>query len=304
MRHFQTLWGAVLRPVDPPPLRRQRLETPDGDFIDLDWADGPPGAPLLIVLHGLEGSSRSKPVLALLAAARRAGWQAAALNFRSCSGELNRLRRSYHAGETSDLAFALDQAASYSPGSPLLCAGLSLGGNVLLKFLGERGESLTPRLRAAAAVSTPFDLARSVRAIEHGFSRVYMTRLVRALKRKTFAKLKKFPDLVDRRKLAAVRTLAEFDEWVTAPVHGFENADAYWKACSSAHFLAGIRRPTLLLNAQDDPFLPEEALPRERAEGNRFLTADFPPAGGHLGFYPGGRMEERTIGFLRAKLET
>lgn len=305
--HAQTIWGSLLRPVGRVTLRRERWDTPDGDFIDVDRAEGKPGAPTLVVLHGLEGSSRSKQVLGLLAAAQRKGWRGIGVNFRSCSGEPNRLRRSYHAGETSDLAWVIERLVREEPGSPVLCVGLSLGGNVLLKYLGERGDSAPAEVRAAAAISAPFDLARSAHALERGFSRTYMRRLVRSMKRKARAKLEKYPDLLDRKALEAARTLGEFDQAVTAPVHGFAGADAYWSACSSKAFLSGIRRPTLLINARDDPFLPADALPAAAAAANPLLTADFPAHGGHAGFlsgpwpgHPVSWAQERTLRFLES----
>ncbi len=167
----QTIWGSVLRPSPRVPLKRERWETPDGDFIDLDRLSAAPGAPILIVLHGLEGSSRSKQVLGLLEAAHRQGWAGLGMNFRSCSGELNRLPRSYHGGETSDLSWVIQRVRAENPGVSILCAGVSLGGNVLLKYLGEQGEGLPPEVVAAAAISTPFDLAASARRLEQGFSR-------------------------------------------------------------------------------------------------------------------------------------
>ena len=303
--HAQTILGSILRPVGRVTLQRERWETPDGDFLDVDRVPGKRGAPTLVVLHGLEGSSRSKQVLGLLAAAQREGWRGLGMNFRSCSGEPNRLRRSYHGGETSDLAWVIERLIKEESGSPIVCVGLSLGGNVLLKYLGERGESLPPEVRAAAAVSAPFDLARSAHAIEKGFSRTYMRRLVRSLKRKTWAKLEQFPDLADRKAVEAARTLGEFDDAVTAPVHGFRNAAEYWSASSSNAFLPKIRRPVLLINAKDDPFLPADALPVAAVAANRFLTAEFPEHGGHVGFLSGlwpGRpvcwAEKRVVRFL------
>lgn len=308
--HAQTIWGSILRPGRRVTLRRERWETPDGDFLGVDRLAGKRGAPVLVVLHGLEGSSRSKPVLGLLGAASAKGWRGIGVNFRSCSGQPNRLRRSYHAGETTDLAWVIGRVIQEDPGSPVLCAGISLGGNVLLKYLGEQGEALPAEVRAAAAISTPFDLARSARALERGFSRVYMRRLVLSMKRKARAKLKKYPDLADGKALSAARTLAEFDEAVTAPVHGFRGAADYWSRSSSNVFLPAIRRPTLLINARDDPFLPEEALPVAAVAANRFLTAEFPSHGGHAGFlggpWPGRPLcwaEERAIRFLEGHLD-
>ena len=308
-RHAQTLLGAFGRPGMRVPHQRHRWELPDGDFLDVDEALAEPGAPVLLILHGLESSSRSSQVVALLQAAHRYGWLGVGVNFRSCGGSLNRLRRCYHAGDTADLAWVIQRLIMEHPGSSVFCAGFSLGGNVLLKYLSEQADQAPEPLRAAAAISTPFDLAVSVRAIEQGFSRVYMQRLLHGMRRKTLAKLTRFPDLVDRRALCAVRTVAEFDELVTAPVHGFASATAYWAAASSGPGLGRIARPTLLINAQDDPFFPGEALPRGAIARNRHLTAKFPKAGGHMGFlsgpWPGAATcwaVEHVVRFLRERL--
>ncbi len=285
--HAQTIGGVFLRPLPRLPLARQRWELPDGDFLDIDELAAPSPAPRLIILHGLESSSRATAVLSLLREAGLRGWGGVAVNFRGCSGEPNRLRQSYHGGQTEDLAWVLAQVQQRYPSSPLACAGISLGGNVLLKYLGEQGQALSSSIRAAAAISAPFDLAASVQALEQGFGRVYQRRLVAQLKRKAFAKLARYPDLVDRSALQAVRTLAEFDNLVTAPVHGFKDAATYWAASSSAPFLRRIRRPTLLINAEDDPFFPGEALPRQAVADNPHLTALFTEAGGHIGFLAG-----------------
>ena len=302
----QTILGGLLRPVLPLHLQRQRWDTPDGDFIDLDWLPGAPGTPILIVLHGLEGSAHSRYVLSLLAAARREGWRGIGVNFRSCSGEPNRLRRSYHGGETSDLAWIVQRVIAENPGSPILLAGASLGGNVLLKYLGEQADALPSSVRAAVAISTPFDLALSAHTLEHGFARIYMKGIVRSLKAKARIKLQRYPGLVDKQALETVRTLSEFDDLVTAPVHGFRDANDYWSHSSSIRFLEGIRRPTLLINAKDDPFFPGKSLPVAEVSANHFLAAEFTPHGGHVGFLTGswpGRprswMEDRAVLFLK-----
>lgn len=306
----QTILGGLFRPVPPIELQRRRWETPDGDFIDLDFlpeAPGaPPGRPILIVLHGLEGSARSRYVLSLLAAAGREGWRGIGVNFRSCSGEPNRLLRSYHGGDTADLTWIVQRVTAENPGSPIFLAGASLGANVVLKYLGEQADAAPASVRAAVAISTPFDLARSAHTLEHGFARIYMRGIVRALKEKARIKLETHPGFVDPKKLAAVRTLAEFDELVTAPVNGFQNADDYWSRSSSIRFLPAIRRPTLLISAQDDPFFPGKYLPREEVAANPFLTAEFPQHGGHVGFLngawlgrPGSWTEERSIRFFK-----
>ena len=263
-----------------------------------------------MVLHGLEGSSRSKQVLGLLEAAHRKGWSGVGVNFRSCSGELNRLRLSYHAGETSDLGWILKRLIAEQPERAILLAGLSLGGNVLLKYLGEEGEALASSIQAAVAISAPFDLGRSAKHLERGLSRIYMRRLVQSMRRKTLKKLKIYPDLADFRKVRRARTLAQFDDAVTASIHGFQDAQAYWAASSSKSFLTKIRRPTLLINARDDPFLPEEALPEAAAANNQSLTALFTSHGGHIGFLSGnvpGRpipwAEIQAITFLEEHLQ-
>ncbi len=305
----QTLLGALLRPVPPLHLERRRWETPDGDFVDVDRLPGAPGTPILIVLHGLEGSSRSRTVLGLLAAAQREGWRGIGVNFRSCGGEPNRLLRSYHGGETSDLTWIVRKVIAENPDSPIFLAGASLGANVVLKYLGEQGEALPASVRAAVAISTPFDLALSARALERGFSRIYMRGIVRGLKAKAKAKLLRYPGFVDERKLNAVKTLAQFDTLVTAPAHGFKDADDYWSHSSSLRFLPGIRRPALLISAKDDPFFPGKSLPVAEAAANPFLTAEFTAHGGHVGFLTGswpGQVrswaEDRTIRFLRKHL--
>jgi len=285
----------------------ERWRTPDDDEVELHRVDAPPGRPHLLLLHGLEGGPQSHYVGGLLDQARRRGWGAELLVFRSCGPVPNRARRFYHSGETEDLALVVDRLAAEHPGSPLLVAGVSLGGNVLLKYLGERGDRVPAAVRAAAAVSVPYDLGRGSRHIGRGFGRVYERHFVRSLRRKALEKLARYPDLYASERLAAARSLLEFDDVVTAPVHGFASADDYYDRSSSLRFLAGIRRPTLLLSAEDDPFLPAEVLDEVRrvARGNDCLDVDFVPHGGHAGFV-GGRLpwrpvywaEDRVIGFL------
>ena len=271
-----------------PACRRERWEIPDGDFLDVDHVSVETGRPILVVLHGLEGSSDAKQVRGFLHLAHREGWRGVGVNFRSCGGQPNRLRRSYHAGETSDLSWVIQRVVAQYPGDPVFCVGMSLGGNVLLKYLGEQQDAVPAPVKAAVAISTPFDLARSARAFEQGFfNRLYMGCLVRSLKEKTRAKLARYPDLVDRQRLAAVRTIREFDALVTAPVHGFASAPSYWAASSCRKFLAWIRRPTLLISAVDDPLVPPDEQMWQEVAQNRWLTAVRPEAGGHVGFVGG-----------------
>jgi predicted alpha/beta-fold hydrolase len=245
--------------------------------------------------------------LGILARAKRLGWQADALIFRSCNGEVTRARRLYHSGETTDLDLVVRRFVREHPDQPLVLAGFSLGGNVLLKWLGEQGDRAPSEVRGAVAVSVPFDLERGARFIERGFGRVYTRHFLRTLKAKARAKLARDPGLFDPGKLEQAKTLYEFDDVVTAPVHGFADAHDYYERSSSLGYLASIRRPTLLLSAYDDPFLPAEVLYEVQgiAATNRFLTAEFHPRGGHVGFVSGKSplvpryyAEERVFDFL------
>lgn len=305
-RHGQTVFGTLLRRGPRVPLRRERWELSDGDFLDVDRLDGPFDAPLLIVLHGLEGSASSHYVRGLLARAKDRGWRALALNFRSCSGEPNRLLRSYHSGETGDLGEAIRRAQNESPDAPLLMAGCSLGGNVAVKWLGEQGHAAN--VQAAVALSVPFDLKLCARALDarNAMAFVYRTRFLRTLKRKALEKANRFPQL-DAARIRAARTLFEFDEAVTAPVHGFGGAEDYWAQSSSGPFVPRVRVPLLLISAEDDPFVPPECLPRAAAAASSFVTLEVYPHGGHLGFVAGPRLpwfwaEWRAVEFLATEL--
>jgi len=287
--HARTIWSRFFRRTPPIPTRIERWDTADGDFVDLVRLAGPPASPRLLILHGLEGAPRSHYARGLFLEAARRGWAADLLLFRGCGGEPNRAARFYHSGETSDLDAVARRILADDPESPLVVAGVSLGGNVLLKWLGELAESVPDGVVAAAAVSVPYDLARASRHIDRGFSRVYQHHFLQSLRRKALAKLVRHPGLVPRAKIEAARTLYEFDDVVTAPVHGFANADDYYTRSSSIRFLTRIRVPTLLLSAFDDPFLPAEVLEDVAciAATNPFLEAEFPRAGGHVGFVSG-----------------
>jgi predicted alpha/beta-fold hydrolase len=287
--HVRTIWGKFVRRLPPVATRREQWETPDGDVLDIERLDAPPGRPRLILLHGLEGTVRSNYAQGTLAEAKRRGWGADFVLFRSCGGTLNRTRRFYHSGETGDLALVVERVTREFPTAPLVMAGFSLGGNVLLKYLGERGDALPAAIRAAAAVSVPFDLDRGATHIDRGFARVYQASFLKSLKRKAFAKLELYPDLCDRDRLDAARSIRDFDDLLTAPLHGFADAVDYYRQSSSLRFLHGIRRPTLLLSAVDDPFLPPDVLDEVRtvARANDALRIEFVPEGGHVGFISG-----------------
>lgn len=309
--HLPTLWGRLVRRRPRLQTTAERWLTPDEDWVAVHRVAAPPGAPRVLILHGLEGSARSHYAMGLMAESHRRGWEAAVLQFRSCGGALNEQPRFYHSGETTDLAFVVRRMASEAPGVPLGLVGVSLGGNVMLKWLGEAAAEMPPEVYAAAAVSVPFDLGRGARHIDRGFSRVYQAHFLRSLRRKALRKLDRFPGLFDRAALDSSRTLAEFDDAVTAPVHGFASADDYYGRCSALRFLHAIRLPTLLLSAVDDPFLPSVVLDevREIATANPALSLEFHAQGGHAGFV-GGPLpwravyyaERRALDFLEARL--
>jgi predicted alpha/beta-fold hydrolase len=287
--HLQTLWGKLFRRQPPAPTVLERWNTPDGDLLEVHRLAAPPDNPRVLILHGLEGSIRSHYAQGLLNEAARRGWGADLLIFRSCGTEPNRTRRFYHSGETSDLSLVLDRIVREFPDASLGIVGVSLGGNVLLKFLGERGADLPMQLKVAAAISVPFDLARSSKRINRGFSRFYQRFFLDSLRSKASEKAVRFPDLAPHSKIAALRTLEDFDNLITGPLHGFLNAQDYYARSSSLPYLKQIRLKTLLLSAVDDPMLPPAVLDevREIAEQNHALEVAFLERGGHAGFVSG-----------------
>jgi predicted alpha/beta-fold hydrolase len=287
--HLRTLWGKLFRRQPAAPTVLERWDTPDGDFLEIHRLPAPAGTPRVLLLHGLEGTVRSHYAQGLLNEAKRRGWAADLLIFRSCGTELNRTPRFYHSGETSDLAFVLDRIVKEHPSSPIAVAGVSLGGNVLLRFLGERGTDLPTELCAAAAISVPFDLFRSSRRINRGFSRLYQKFFLGSLRRKAQQKQLRFPDLAPADRIAALRTLEEFDDLITGPLHGYRSALDYYEKASSLPILERIRIRTLLLSAVDDPMLPPAVLDEVRviARRNSCLELDFVEKGGHAGFIAG-----------------
>ncbi len=307
--HLQTLWGPLLRRPGRLSLRRERLSTPDGDFLDLDWLEpARPGAPLVVVLHGLEGSSSSHYVTGLCREASALGLRAVILNFRSCSGELNRTARLYHSGETTDLDWVIGRVEEREPVTPIGLVGVSLGANVALKWLGERGESAPERVAAAAAISTPFDLARCAAALDIGLRRVlYAERFLRTMRAKIKAKAHLCQGRVDLAAALRSRTFAEYDRFVTAPIFGFADERDYWARSSSAAYLAKIRRPVLLISARNDPFVPLAALPEAEVARSPWIEAAFVDEGGHAGFLEGpwgarSWAERRALAFLQRHL--
>lgn len=297
-------------------IERERLELADGDFLDLDWTTEAAGfrpsddAPIVIVLHGLEGSAASDYVHEVVRCMARRGLASAALNFRSCSGEMNRLARFYHSGDTGDAAHAIGLVRSRWPSRKLGAVGFSMGGNVLLKHLGECGldRRTEHEVDAAAAISVPFDLTAGIDTIERGLGTLYQRYFLRRLRRKLRLKGEILRDEVDLDRLLRVRTLRAFDDLGTAPLHDFLNSADYYRRASSKPYLPAIRIPTLLIHAEDDPFQPPEALPRKEVAENPQLEAAFTATGGHVGFVSGTPMaprfwaESTAAAFLAEKL--
>lgn len=300
--HLQTIYP-LLRKPPALPLRREQLDTPDGDFIDLDWLDGASAeVPLLVLFHGLEGSSDSHYARSLLQAARQRGWRAVVPHFRGCSGRPNRLARAYHSGDSSEIDWIL-ATLSRRNRAPLFAVGVSLGGNALLKWMGEQEQAATHVLQAAVAICPPLDLTVSGHALGRGFNRIYTRHFLHTLKPKALAKLAADPQLFERERLLRARTLFEFDDVYTAPVHGFAGAADYWRRASSRPWLRGIRVPGLLLTAANDPFVPAQALPTA-AECSTSLLHEHTTDGGHVGFvsgaFPGSLcwLAQRSFDFL------
>lgn len=291
--HLQTIWSAKLarRYIGAPPrLWRERLTAPDGDFIDVDHlvreAGAPPPRQHLVLFHGLEGSSASAYALAFASAARARGWACSLPNFRGCSGQPNLAPRAYHSGDWPEVDWILGKLRAQHV-APLVAAGVSLGGNVLLRWAEETGDAAAPVVRALAAVCAPVDLTASGLAIDHGLNRiVYAHMFLATMKPKALIKLQQYPGLFDRERLLAAHTLAEFDDAFTAPLHGFRDAADYWRRASAKPHLRRIRIPALLANARNDPFVPARSLPSPADVSDR-VTLWQPAAGGHVGFAQG-----------------
>jgi predicted alpha/beta-fold hydrolase len=310
-RHLQTILPSM--PWAFPhvlPLRRAELELPDGDSTAVDWVvtadELPADTPLLIILHGLESSSQSAYARMLLQAATDRGWRCCVLHFRDCGDYRNRLPRRYHAGETNDIRHFLRTLVEAGNEGPILAAGYSLGGNVLLKYLGETGE--TSPLRGSVAVCVPLDLHKCAEALNIGFSKTYQRYLLKSMKESVARKFNRDTAAFDWDRAMGARTFAEFDDAVTAPLHGFDGMTDYYDRCSSVRFLRGIRVPTLIVNAADDPFMTPDIIPGEDQLSDNVLL-EVSDSGGHVGFVEGGTpwrpkfyLPRRVIEFLSEQL--
>lgn len=302
--HLQTIFPSVLRTVRDVRYVRERISTPDDDFLDLDWSRV--GSRRLAILsHGLEGSSSRTYMLGMVRALNRSGWDALAWNYRGCSGEINNSVIFYHSGATYDLDHLLRHVAGLNMYQEIVLIGFSLGGNLTLKYLGEQGSEFPAPVVAAAAFSVPSDLRSSAMRLAMPENRIYMQRFLRTLAEKVRAKMGAMPGRIPDYQPEKMRTFAEFDEYYTARLHGFEGAEDYWNRSSSRQFIEHIRIPTLLVNAKNDPFLAPECFPVEEAERSRYVVLEIPDSGGHVGFtsfYRDGIYwsEHRALEFLGA----
>ena len=303
--HLQTLWPYFIRRRIKLSLSRERLELPDNDFVDLCWTDRQSG-PIVAVFHGLEGSIHSPYALPMLKQIHDAGWRGVFMHFRGCSGEPNRLDRSYHSGDTGDIRFLLQTLAGRFPDTPIFAIGYSLGGNALLKYLGEAGKEAP--LKAAVAISVPFLLDNGARRLNKGFSKIYQRHLISQLQEKVLSKFKNRPSPMSINHVTELNTFYEFDNNITAPLHGFQSADDYYSHSSSRQFLKNIRIPTLILHSKNDPFMTPDAIPGE-PELSKEVILELSLQGGHVGFIAGkvpGKavywLERRIPEFIRCHL--
>lgn len=310
--HAQTIGGRLLRRPTLPRFERERIELPDGDFVDLDHAHPSalgPDAPVVLLMHGLEGSARRGYAINTYRELARHGVRAVGLNFRSCSGEPNRNARFYHSGDTGDIEHVLRLLAARYANVARGVIGFSLGGNALLKLLGELGEAAQPLVSAAVAVSVPYDLGAGADSLDRTrMGRFYATRFVKSLIAKADAKAAMLEGTCDLERIRSARSFREFDDAATAPIHGFADADDYYTQSSAQHYVPDIRVRTLLLHAADDPFLPDAFFPHAQVAANPHLQAVVTPTGGHVGFIEGPPWaptfwaEETAAGFLAATL--
>ena len=302
--HVQTLLPKLFRKVGEVDYRRERIATPDDDFIDLDWACR--GAKrLVVVAHGLEGNSRRPYILGMVQAVQRDGWDAVAWNARGCSGEPNRTLRFTHSGASEDLDSVLTHILRNRAYEQIALVGFSLGGNVTLKYLGERGGQVDPRITRAVAFSVPCDLQSGSHQLARWRNQIYMRHFLGSLREKIRAKIPIADGKMDDRGYERLRTFRDFDDRYTAPLHGFTDAEDYWRQSSCLPFLKNISVPTLLINARNDPFLSERCFPMEEARMNPNLHLEIPASGGHVGFLTYNRSgefwsETRAVEFLKS----
>lgn len=285
--HFQTIWPVLCRRPVKLPTERERLELPDGDFLDLDWVKRnveSSEAPLIIMLHGLEGSIESHYARGMLKTITDHGWRGVFMHFRGCSGEPNRLYKNYHSGETGDLSYVVNLLQEREPDTQFAAVGFSLGGNVLLKWLGETGNK-NP-LSAAIGISVPFDLHGAAKRIQIGFSKLYQWYFLSCIRDRLLQKYENVSVPLDPGVIHQAKTFVDFDDKVTAPLHGFSGVDDYYTKSSSRQYLRSIEVPTLILHAKDDPLISADCIPKSH-ELSPKINLEVSETGGHVGFVTG-----------------
>lgn len=308
-RNAQTIVGALFRAKPRLPLIRKRIDTPDGDFLDLDFLEAGSShageQPIIVILHGLEGSSKAPYVLSLLGEIKRRGIAACAVNMRMCGGEPNRVLATYHSGKTEDLDSVIRYLKKKEDRQKIFLVGFSIGGNIILKWLGEQGRRASESIAKAAVISVPYDLAKSVELMDRGFNReVYTRSLLASLKAKLALKRRLYPEALRFDRIKKCNTFRIFDREVTAPLNGFTDEIDYWTKASSQPFLKDISVPTLLIHAEDDPFFPGRLLPHEEFRKSDYLHPLIVSTGGHVGFVAGAPwkwdlwLEKRILDFL------
>jgi predicted alpha/beta-fold hydrolase len=304
--HLQTIYPCLFMRSPVPVYRRERIETPDGDFVDLDWVDGDRDAPTVVLFHGLEGCSRSHYARNLMRAVAARGWRGVVAHFRGCSGEPNRLPRAYHSGDADEIDWIV-RLIKARTANCLFAVGVSLGGNALLKWLAREGQAAAAVVAGASAISAPIDLMTAGHRLGAGINRFYGLHFLRTLKPKAREKLARFPDPQRLRRVRTAYTLREFDDAFTAPVHGYRDVHDYWTRASTLDELHHIAIPTLLVHARNDPFLPGRYLPIAQQKGSA-VEFEFTEQGGHVGFvsgaFPGNLswLPHRVLEFLARQL--
>lgn len=300
--HLQTILPALFRKLPEVRYRRERINTPDKDFLDLDWyING--SDHLAILCHGLEGNTQTQYMLGMARALHLHGWDVLAWNYRGCSGEINRQHRFYHSGETGDLDTIIRHALTIKNYREVVLIGFSVGGNIALKYLGEQGIKLHPAIVKSVVFSVPCHLASAAAHLAGSGNKIYMRRFLKSLRRKVQAKSALMPHLINDHGFSSIRNFYQFDEKYTAPIHGFKNAHDYWQKNSSIHFIEKISIPTLIVNAENDPFLSPECFPVKEAGKNLHVFLEVPKGGGHCGFYEHNKdglywSEKRTLEFI------
>lgn len=302
--HFNTIFPALFRKVKNVNYTRERIDTPDGDFLDLDWLKVG-SRRLVIVIHGLEGDASRSYVRGMVRIFNEEGWDAIGFNFRGCSGEMNRKPQSYHMGWTYDIDFLTKKIADEGVYQEVVLVGFSLGGNTILKYLGEQADEVSPIVKKAVAFSVPVHIPSTNIGFNEPKNWIYLRRFVQNLNEKAIEKKKVFGDEIPIDLNNLPRNFDEFDELITGPIHGYKNAEDYWIRCSSLQFLPNIKIPTLLVNAADDTFLSDQCYPAELAEQHEFFHFEMPAYGGHVGFTTFGNegrywSEERAVKFVKS----